>query len=83
MPLWSLPCPLRSPPPPQEVKKRIDAKNGLESYLYNLKNMLEDTEKGVADKISETEKVRSCCEPACSSQSTETCVPYTKKRAGC
>ncbi|KAG5175578.1 molecular chaperones GRP78/BiP/KAR2, HSP70 superfamily [Tribonema minus] len=40
----------------KEVKKRIDAKNGLESYLYNLKNILEDTEKGVADKISESDK---------------------------
>ena len=30
------------------VKERIDAKNGLESYLYNLKNTLEDG----ADKLS-------------------------------
>eukprot|EP00611_Tribonema_gayanum_P016608 TRINITY_DN28_c0_g1_i1.p1 TRINITY_DN28_c0_g1~~TRINITY_DN28_c0_g1_i1.p1 ORF type:complete len:757 (-),score=280.65 TRINITY_DN28_c0_g1_i1:398-2431(-) len=40
----------------KEVKDRVDAKNGLESYLYNLKSMLEDTDKGVADKISATEK---------------------------
>merc|ERR1739844_134963 len=29
----------------KKVKERIDAKNGLESYLYNLKNQLEDDEK--------------------------------------
>mmetsp|Transcript_824 Transcript_824/g.1303 ORF Transcript_824/g.1303 Transcript_824/m.1303 type:complete len:508 (+) Transcript_824:146-1669(+) len=29
------------------VKERIDAKNGLESYLYNLKNTLNDDEKEV------------------------------------
>merc|ERR1712197_286318 len=40
----------------KKVKDRIDAKNGLESYLYNLKNMLEDDEKGVADKISPDDK---------------------------
>merc|ERR1712128_366393 len=34
------------------VKERIDARNGLESFLYNLKNTLEDDDKGVADKIS-------------------------------
>jgi heat shock protein 5 len=39
-----------------KVKERIDARNGLEGYLYNLKNMLEDEEKGVADKISAEEK---------------------------
>jgi hypothetical protein len=40
------------------VKRRIDAKNGLESYLYNLKSTLEDPEKAVSDKISAEEKVR-------------------------
>merc|ERR1712177_110574 len=40
----------------KKVKDRIDAKNGLESYLYNLKNTLEDDEKGVADKISAEDK---------------------------
>merc|ERR1712037_33673 len=29
----------------KKVKERIDAKNGLESYLYNLKNTLDDDEK--------------------------------------
>ena len=36
----------------KKVKERIDARNGLESFLYNLKNTLEDDEKGLADKIS-------------------------------
>merc|ERR1719434_190792 len=30
--------------------------NGLESYLYNLKNTLEDDEKGVSDNISAEDK---------------------------
>jgi len=34
------------------VKERIDARNGLESFVYNLKNTLDDDEKGVGDKIS-------------------------------
>merc|ERR1719329_910637 len=38
------------------VQGRINARNGLESYLYNLKNTLEDEEKGIADKIEEAEK---------------------------
>jgi heat shock protein 5 len=29
----------------RKVKERIDARNVLESYLYNLKNTLEDDEK--------------------------------------
>jgi heat shock protein 5 len=40
----------------KKVKDRIDAKNGLESFLYNLKNTLEDEEKGIADKIEPAEK---------------------------
>jgi heat shock protein 5 len=40
----------------KKVKERIDAKNGLESFLYNLKNTLEDEEKGIADKIEPVEK---------------------------
>merc|ERR1711997_506924 len=40
----------------KKVKDRIDARNGLESYLYNLKNTLEDEEKGVADSISAEDK---------------------------
>ncbi|CAM9695836.1 unnamed protein product [Scytosiphon promiscuus] len=30
--------------------------NSLESYLYNMKNLLDDEEKGVSDKISEADK---------------------------
>merc|ERR1711968_345808 len=40
----------------KKVRGRITARNGLESYLYNLKNTLEDDEKGVADKIEVAEK---------------------------
>jgi len=40
----------------KRVKERIDARNGLESYLYNIKNMLDDDEKGVADKLSASDK---------------------------
>lgn len=40
----------------RKVKERIDARNGLESYLYNLKNTLEDDEKGLADNISAADK---------------------------
>mmetsp|Transcript_11604 Transcript_11604/g.17849 ORF Transcript_11604/g.17849 Transcript_11604/m.17849 type:complete len:688 (-) Transcript_11604:108-2171(-) len=36
----------------RKVKERIDSKNGLESYLFNLKNTLEDSDGGVADNIS-------------------------------
>ena len=38
------------------MKARIDSKNGLEGYLYNLKNTLEDDEKGLSDKLSEEDK---------------------------
>jgi endoplasmic reticulum chaperone BiP len=40
----------------KKVKERIDSRNGLESYLYNLKNTLDDEEKGVNDKISAEDK---------------------------
>mmetsp|Transcript_8759 Transcript_8759/g.11624 ORF Transcript_8759/g.11624 Transcript_8759/m.11624 type:complete len:661 (+) Transcript_8759:85-2067(+) len=38
------------------VKDRIDSRNGLESYIYNLKNNLEDDEKGLADSITAEDK---------------------------
>jgi heat shock protein 5 len=38
------------------VMERVQARNSLEGYCYNLKNQLEDEEKGLADKISEDEK---------------------------
>merc|ERR1712054_299751 len=31
----------------KRVKEKIDARNGLESYLYNIKNMLDDKQKEV------------------------------------
>jgi heat shock protein 5 len=40
----------------KKVQQRVTAKNGLEGYLYNLKNTLEDEENGIADKIDESEK---------------------------
>jgi len=40
----------------KKVKELIDARNGLESYVYNLKNQLEDDEKGLADKLSPEDK---------------------------
>jgi heat shock protein 5 len=40
----------------KKLQGRISAKNGLESYCYNLKNTLEDEEKGVAGKVAEAEK---------------------------
>merc|ERR1712178_59928 len=49
------------PPAPRgvpqiEVSFEIDARNGLESYLYNIKNMLDDDEKGISDKLSASDK---------------------------
>ena len=38
------------------VKARLDARNSLESYVYNVKNILDDDEKGVASKISDADK---------------------------
>merc|ERR1719424_29294 len=40
----------------KKIKERIDSRNGLESYLYNLKNTLEDDDKGVSDNISAEDK---------------------------
>merc|ERR1712023_609524 len=39
----------------KKVKEKIDAKNSLESYVYQVKNTIEDDEK-VGDKISEKQK---------------------------
>lgn len=38
------------------IKERTDAKNSLEGYLYNLKNLLEDDGGGVASKISDADR---------------------------
>eukprot|EP01039_Chlorochromonas_danica_P007405 gene7405-8191_t len=40
----------------KKVQSRINSRNSLESYLYNLKNTINDEEKGLADKIEEAEK---------------------------
>jgi heat shock protein 5 len=39
----------------RKVKDKIDAKNSLEAYVYNVKNTVEDEEK-VKDKLSEEDK---------------------------
>jgi heat shock protein 5 len=36
----------------KRVKERIDARNGLESYIFNLKNQLDDDDKGLAENLS-------------------------------
>lgn len=38
------------------VKERTEAKNSLEGYLYNMRNVLDDEEGGIASKISEADK---------------------------
>lgn len=37
------------------AKERIDAKNSLESYVYSMKNQIEDTEK-LASKLNDDDK---------------------------
>merc|ERR1719478_2123457 len=39
-----------------KVKGKADKRNALEGYAYNLRNTLNDEEKGIADKISEEDK---------------------------
>ena len=36
----------------KKVREKIEARNALENYVYSMKNTLNDSEKGVADKIS-------------------------------
>jgi heat shock protein 5 len=40
----------------KKVQEKINAKNSLESYLYRMKNDLDDDEKGIAQKIEPAEK---------------------------
>jgi heat shock protein 5 len=40
----------------EKVKARVDKRNALEGYAYQLRNTLTDEEKGVADKISDEDK---------------------------
>jgi heat shock protein 5 len=37
----------------KKMKAKIDGRNSLEGYAYNLRNTITDEEKGLADKISE------------------------------
>ncbi|XP_075485013.1 luminal-binding protein 5-like isoform X2 [Primulina tabacum] len=39
----------------RKVKERIDARNGLESYLYNMRNQMDDKDK-LAEKLDPDEK---------------------------
>mmetsp|Transcript_43178 Transcript_43178/g.90417 ORF Transcript_43178/g.90417 Transcript_43178/m.90417 type:complete len:157 (-) Transcript_43178:325-795(-) len=39
----------------KKVKERIDAKNSLESYIYNIKNTIGDEEK-IKDKLTDDDK---------------------------
>lgn len=38
------------------IKEGTDAKNSLESYLYNMKNVLDAEDEGVASKLSDADK---------------------------
>merc|ERR1711937_1101746 len=40
----------------KKVREKIEARNQLENYVYSMKNTLSDSEKGVADKISDDDK---------------------------
>merc|ERR1712167_98331 len=40
----------------KRVRDKIDSRNQLENYVYSMKNTLSDSEKGVADKISDDDK---------------------------
>merc|ERR1719420_2840208 len=40
------------------LKDRLEKRHALEGYAYNLRNTLNDEEKGVADKISEEDRER-------------------------
>jgi len=40
----------------KKVKDKVDARNGLESYAYNLKTQIEDEEKGIAGKLEADDK---------------------------
>ena len=40
----------------REARERTEARNKLEGYIYSMKNTLSDSDKGIADKISEEDK---------------------------
>lgn len=39
----------------RKIKERVDAKHALQSYIYNMRNTIEDKDK-LADKLSEADK---------------------------
>merc|ERR1711998_69873 len=39
-----------------KTRGKIESRNSLENYVYSMKNTLSDSEKGVADKISDEDK---------------------------
>merc|ERR1712226_1401987 len=39
----------------RQIKERVDARNSLETYCYNMKNTIEDSDK-LADKLEEDDK---------------------------
>jgi len=40
----------------QAVKGKVDARNSLEGYVYNIKNQLDDEEKGLGSKVEAEDK---------------------------
>ena len=40
----------------KKQKDKVDGRNGLEGYCYNLKNQLEDEEKGIGSKLGDEDK---------------------------
>lgn len=40
----------------KRIKNRIDARNGLESYLFNLKNTVSEDDSSIAEKIKSQDK---------------------------
>merc|ERR1719198_2572351 len=40
----------------KKVREKIEARNALENYVYSMKNQLGDSDKGIADKISDDDK---------------------------
>merc|ERR1711937_621076 len=40
----------------KKVREKIESRNQLENCVYSMKNTLSDSEKGIADKISEDDK---------------------------
>ena len=40
----------------KQMKDKVDARNALEGFCYNIKNQLEDEEKGIAGKLGDEDK---------------------------